>query len=338
MKHRALRLLIQLIGPVLLVVFLLRTDLGALASAFRQIAIGPVLLSLALFPVFLIVKAYRWNLVLRELGVEPPPLRETSELYAIGLYAGGVTPGQSGDLIKAWYMKERGAPLPVTLFSIVLDRLFDFVIMAILALLGIVAFVDAFPPAMRQPLTIATVVFAVIVFASTPLMMARASRERLFGIFTPLLPARFRPAVEKWRAQFAGLSMRPALLVVLIAASIGSALSTIVRIWLLFQALPLAAVPLTTIVACTAIISILQALPISFAGVGVRDAVLVAALARYGYSTELALTLSALFLLLNIEHILLGFLVSLRRPLGRTPPPNFAEEVPGSGPGTDAGR
>ena len=64
-------------------------------------------------------------------------------------------------------------------------------------------------------------------------------------------------------------------------------------------------------------ISILQVLPISFSGVGVRDALLIPVLAAYGYGRDQALALSALFLLLNLEHILIGFLASLRFPPGR---------------------
>jgi uncharacterized membrane protein YbhN (UPF0104 family) len=83
-------------------------------------------------------------------------------------------------------------------------------------------------------------------------------------------------------------------------------------------------VPLLAIISSTALIALLQALPISFAGIGVRDAVLIAVLAQYGYEKELAIILSALFLLLNIEHIIIGFLVSLRYPLG-TPPETVAQ-------------
>ena len=95
---------------------------------------------------------------------------------------------------------------------------------------------------------------------------------------------------------------------------------TIVRIYLLFVSMSLVNIPLLAIVSSTALIAILQALPISFAGIGVRDAILVLVLGRYGYSIEQALTLSALYLLLNIEHIVVGFLVSLRYPLGTAPP------------------
>ena len=90
-------------------------------------------------------------------------------------------------------------------------------------------------------------------------------------------------------------------------------------VWLLFLALNLSNVPIPALVSSMALISILQALPISFSGVGVRDAVLIAVLASYGYGPDKALSLSALFLLVNIEHLLIGFLVSLRHPLGSTP-------------------
>jgi len=103
-----------------------------------------------------------------------------------------------------------------------------------------------------------------------------------------------------------------------------------VRIYLLYLALPLDRVPLLAIISSTALIAILQALPISFSGIGVRDAVLIAVLGQYGYEKELAIILSALFLLLNIEHIIVGFLVSLRYPLGA--PPEATAQMDGAEP------
>ena len=313
---------IRLIGPALLIIFLWRSDFSQLAAGLSQIRIAPLLLSLALFLPFVAIKAWRWNALMTELGMQPPTLRTSMALYMIGLYLGGTTPGQSGDFIKAWYLRERGQALAPALFSIVLDRLFDFVIMALLALLSLVAFLDILP----QSAQIATVAFAVIVFLATPALMARGPREWLFGILARIAPARLRPALERWRGQFSELSLRPAPAAKLMLASVLSATSTMLRIYLLFQALPLERVSVLTIVSSTALIAILQALPISFSGIGVRDAILIAVLARYGYPSELALILSALFLLLNIEHIILGFLVSLRYPLGT--PPNAAAAEP----------
>jgi hypothetical protein len=60
---------------------------------------------------------------------------------------------------------------------------------------------------------------------------------------------------------------------------------------------------------------LLQALPISVSGIGIRDAVLVALLRTYDYPDAYALALSGLFLLINVEHIIVGFLFSLRYPI-----------------------
>ncbi len=326
--NRYTRWLLRLIGPVLLAYFLWQSarqgQLDEIIANFGTLNLLPLLLSLALFPVFVVVKAWRWNMLLTELGIEAPPLGFSMVLYTIGLFLGATTPGQSGDFVKAWYLRERGQPLAPALFSILLDRLFDFLIMALLALLGLAAFLDVLPPVLR----VATVAFAALIILLTPGLMARRPRDWLMTRALPLLPGRVRAIIARWRDQFAGLSLRPALLARLLLASVGSATSTMVRIYLLFLAMSLFDVPILAVVASTALIAILQALPISVAGVGVRDAVLVAVLPLYGYTREQALFLSALFLLINIEHIIIGFLVSLRYPLGRPPPDALAQVEP----------
>jgi len=320
------RWLLRLIGPALLVFFLWKSDLGSIVANLGNVRLAPLLLSLALYPVFVWVKAWRWNTIMRELDMQAPPLGYTMVLYMIGLFLGGATPGQSGDFVKAWYLRERGQPLAPALFSIVLDRLFDFLIMALLALLGLVAFLNVLP----RPVQLAAVVFAAAIILLTPTLMARRPRDWLMTRTLPMTPGRIRAMIERWRDQFAGLSLRPALLANLLFASLCSASTTILRIYLLFLAMGLTSVPVLAIISSTALIAILQALPISVAGVGVRDAILIQVLALYGYKPEQALSLSALFLLLNVEHMLFGFLVSLRYPLGQVPPPEALAQADSS--------
>lgn len=312
MTGRQVRWAVRLTGPVLLAFFLWRSEPTTLLAGMRGLVLWPFLLALALFPPFIAVKSWRWNLVMRELGLQPPPLRATMMLYTIGLYAGGITPGQSGDFLKGWYLRDRGLPLAPALFSILLDRLFDFVVMAVLALVGLVALVDVFPPALQEPMRMATLLFAAAIFIATPLLMARGPREWALATVAPHVPTRLGARLEQAQGHFAALSLRPAPLAGLLAASALSALSTLVRIGLLYLTLPLDRIPLLAIVGSTALIAILQALPISFAGLGVRDAVLIPLFQRYGYTSEQALLISAQFLLINIEHVVLGFFVSLR--------------------------
>src|SRR5690606_4242749 len=117
--------------------------------------------------------------------------------------------------------------------------------------------------------------------------------------------------LDRWNSQLAGLHLRPALVLELGLLSLSSAFFTFLRLWLLFVALGLDAVPLYVVVGVSALIAVLQVLPISIGGLGVREVVLVPVLAAYGYGSEEAITLSALFLLINVEHIIVGFIVSL---------------------------
>jgi uncharacterized protein (TIRG00374 family) len=308
--------LLRLLGPALLLYFLVfQVDLRTLLAIMREADPWPVILSLLLMPPFIWIKAWRWQRLMRELELDLP-LSTAVGLYTVGLFLGATTPGQAGDLIKAWYLRDRGQPLAPAMLSVVLDRLCDLLVMAVVATLGIFAFSSLLPnQALQTALVLLTGGGLLLV---TGLLLARGPREWLLTrVLPPLLPQRIGAALERWRTQFSTLTLRPSLVAAISAASLLSASFTFYRLWLLFLALGLDRVPLLVVVSSSALIAILQVLPISIGGVGVRDAVLVPILAVYGYSPEQAITLSVLFLLLNIEHILAGFVVSFWFPLGK---------------------
>ncbi len=314
--------LLRLIGPILLALFLLNSDVQQLGAILWQAHPWPIALSLLLMPPFLIIKAWRWQHIMRELALQPPPLVTTTNLYAVGVYLGAVTPGQSGDLIKAWYLRDRGQPLAPALLSVVLDRLCDLIVMALVAMLGVLALGQLLPnPALQTALVIAMGLGLAVL---TVVLVAHGPRQWVLTRILPrLLPQKLQAALQRWNQQLATLSLHPRLLLPVGSASLLSAGFTFVRLWLLFVALEIH-IPLSVVIGVSALIAILQVLPISIAGVGVRDAALLAVLLPYGYTTEQAISLSALFLLLNIEHVLAGFVISFWYPIGKTinhPPP-----------------
>jgi uncharacterized protein (TIRG00374 family) len=239
-------------------------------------------------------------------------------LYTVGLFYGATTPGQAGDLLKAVYVRDRGQPLAPAMLSVVLDRLFDLLVMAALATLGIFALGQLLP---SRELQGAVVLLMGLGLATlTVFLVARRPREWALTVALPRVAPRLQGTLGRWNDQLRTLTLRPGLVVELGLLSLGSAFFTFVRLWLLFLALGLSLVPLYVVVGASALIAVLQVLPISIAGVGVRDAVLIAVLLPYGYSAEQALTLSALFLLINLEHILVGFIFSFWYPLGTAQP------------------
>ncbi len=71
MIKKTLSWLLRLLGPALLVLFLLNADLGRLWATLRGALLWPIILSLLLMPPFVIIKAWRWARLLREMGVAP---------------------------------------------------------------------------------------------------------------------------------------------------------------------------------------------------------------------------------------------------------------------------
>ncbi|NTW98031.1 MAG: flippase-like domain-containing protein [Oscillochloris sp.] len=284
-----------------------------MVSTLRGAALWPIVLSLLLMPPFVLIKSWRWGRLLRELGLRLD-LRTTVALYTVGLFYGATTPGQAGDLLKAVYLRDRGQPMAPAMLSVVLDRLFDLLVMAALATLGIFALGQLLPSRGLQ--TALVIAMGLGLAGLTTVLTARGPREWALTVVLPRVAPRLKVSLDRWNSQLSGLTLRPSLIGAIMLASLISASFTFWRLWLLFLALGLSAVPLYVVVGASALIAVLQVLPISVAGVGVRDAVLIAILLPYGYGTDQALILSALFLLLNIEHILVGFIVSFWYPLG----------------------
>ena len=314
MSHRV-RWLTRLIGPAVLAYFLATSDLHRIGSILRDVRWTPLVLSLALFPGVVVTKAWRWRRLIGELGMPTPSFGRAATLFLIGQFAGAATPGQSGDFVRAWYLREHGSALSTALFSILFDRLLDFLLLALLSLIGLAAFLDVFPPATRPAILVSTTAFTLAMVIVVPALMARRSRRALLERMRRIVPQSLAQRLERWQTLLDSLEIHPPLVLALLGATVAATTVVMVRIWLLFRALDVV-VPPALLVASAALISILQTLPVSIAGVGVRDAVLVAALARHGYPAERALALSALFLMLVIEQMLIGFLVTMRHPLG----------------------
>jgi len=309
--------LLRLLGPALLILFLANANLVELWATLRGASLWPILLSLLLMPPFVLIKAWRWLRIMRELGLQLD-FATACALYTVGLFYGATTPGQAGDLLKAVYLRDRGQPLAPAMLSVILDRLFDLLVMAALATLGIFALGRLLPS--RELQSALVVLMGLGLTALTVLLVARGPRTWMLTVALPRVAPRLTVTLGRWNEQLQGLTLRPALVVELGLLSLGSAFFTFLRLWLLFLALSLSLVPLYVVVGASALIAVLQVLPISIAGVGVRDAVLIAILLPYGYTTEQAIMLSALFLLLNLQHIVVGFIVSLWYPLAPAEP------------------
>jgi len=271
---------------------------------------------LLVFP-FILMKSSRWRAILQSYGISLTPW-QAWRIYAIGLGAGQFTPGQAGDVLKAWYLKGLGYPLSAALLSTLIDRLYDIAFLGIIALEGVLVFSQQFGSQLPIVLLLLAGATAAVVALSL-----RPVRERLIG----LVMQRLSKGDSDPAAGGPGGDHKPDISSVLaggqralFTASLFTAFSFVIsisRVWLCAAALGIN-LDVWQVIGVNSLTTVAALIPLSVGGLGTRDAVLVILLGLLGYATAeasvLAIALSTLILLLNITNVVVGYVVWLRSP------------------------
>ncbi len=284
---------LALIALVLFLKVDLRETFAILASANVLL----VALSVLGFIPFLLVKAWRWQVILRDLSVAIP-FRQAVRLYALGLGAGMLTPGQVGDAVKIAYFRERG--FGQSIISILLDRLWDVLILVMLAASGALFFTQLFE---GEWIAIA------LLFVGTIALFAIVNHPRAQSwLFRQLRRAR------KNDDALAAYEPQPLTLSQILVQFLLSVLATAIvyaRLYLLTSALGIFLAPVP-FVAAMSLATIAALLPISFlGGVGTRDAALLLIAPIIGITGAQALAISTLILFIQLINGVVGFVVWL---------------------------
>lgn len=280
----------------------------AVWSAMRHANPWLILIAaVAVFPL-LAPKARRWQEILHDFGIDLS-WRESFRFYSIGLWAAIATPGQVGDALKAWYVQGRGGHLAPALASVVVDRLFDLLMLLLAASFGIFVYGSGAQVGIVGLLTVVTLGGIALV--------ARPALRRAVGRMLPAKP-RDTIASHRWAVALRGAHLSGRRIVAAFGWSLISFGATVIRIALCFRALDIR-LPVATMIAVVGLSSLAGLLSVS--GIGTRDVALIALLGRDGIGHETALAASFLILLLNLTNVVPGFAAWLRDPVPLKPPP-----------------
>jgi len=257
----------------------------------RALRSAPLVASLALAVPLLVVKAWRWRRLLGAYGSRVSRL-EAFELYVIAAGAGALTPGAIGDFSKG--LSPAIGRRSVGLWASAVDRLYD---VAMLLLLGTVV-------------------------ASFWLQQPAGRVLSLIGLTVALVAAwHFRPHLSAFATARLGLPAEPTALDATAPAAVWATLLATLLAFVRF-ALLVAALGIQLgweqIATAFVLTSGIAALPLSIAGVGTRDVLLIGYLRGYGVSAAQAVALSSLCLLLFLANgVLAGCLWIVRPPIAR---------------------
>ncbi len=284
---------LKLVGIIILCLILSNIDLEKLTSIFTQLNHWYIMFAILLNIPLLFIKSYRWNRLLKTQSIHYS-LKNTFLSYLSGIYAGIITPGKIGEFVKVIYLKtDLGIPFSKGFSSVLMDRVFDIYPMIILGFIGIWE-LRVFGELSTISLILAILIILMPLFLFNKKLVKKLTRP-IYDIF---VKNRFRGKIEKnFENFYTGIGQ-------LIGYNLwGISILTFLSYMIFFSQTYLivlsmgVSINFINISLIIVISNMIGLLPITIAGLGTRDAILIYLFGMIGFQPELAVSYSALFLL-----------------------------------------
>lgn len=258
---------------------------------------------------FHILKAYRWRYLL-SLHKIKNSLKDSYLVYMSGLFAGVLTPGRLGDFIKIFYLKNDGVSTIKATFINFVDRILD---LGFLLPLGIFYTILLSKVFSIQSYTLFMIVVSLLIlfFALKSFRPEKIKKLRIKFIPRTYQPL-FSTGFKELKSDFKNYNLITFSILTLLTVFGWCIYITV--IYGLTKSINLP-IPLFYVGAFFVFSTLVTFIPITVAGVGTRDLVLIAMFTRLGYLKEEAIAFSMLILIIYLLTALFGFVAWLVKPV-----------------------
>jgi uncharacterized protein (TIRG00374 family) len=262
-------------------------------------------------------RTWRWHYMLRHIA--PVSITRLFPVVVIGYMGNNVYPARAGELLRSYVLRRReGVPISASLATVVLERLFDGLVMLLFVFLTLPF--APLPPAYSTLVTGFSVLFLAALGVFLALAARPAQMRRIYvWCVDHVVPAGLRPRVHDLFDSFIeGLqslrSPRDLLLIFLSSSLIW--LTETAKYWFVMHAFPFE-VSFTVLMLMTAVVNLFTTLPSTPGYVGTFDVPGIAILTAYGVPHALATGYTlVLHIALWLPITLLGAFYMLREHLG----------------------
>lgn len=284
----------------MLAVLISRLHLSGLLPAKHHSAVAFLVVALVVTLTGIILSALRWQRVLAALEL-PTRVRTAINLYLAGLFVGNFLPSTvGGDVVRISRLARINGERTGPFASVVLERLTGWLVLPIITLAALLANPGLLHLGHATRLAIAVSLATLFLLAA---MTALAGHPRLGGRLAQREGwARFVGAVHLGLDRF---RRRPAAAIEVLAVAFAYQLAVALAAYLAAGALDLD-VGWTAILAFMPVVAIVQVLPLTIGGLGLREGAFILFLGPLGVSTSQAIALGLLVYFLNLAVSLLG--------------------------------
>lgn len=116
----------------------LKLNLSEMMGIFVNINIPLLILCLFVVPLLYLIRTLKWNALLLSVGIKHPFLT-VFRVLLIGMFYGMVTPGKSGEILRAYYIGSENTKIIPT---IIWDKIIDIFVLLIFSMLSILFLFD----------------------------------------------------------------------------------------------------------------------------------------------------------------------------------------------------
>jgi hypothetical protein len=320
---RALVTILKVVVSLGLLTYLIgRAGPSEMLALFRSAEVTGLAVALLVYVSTIILISWRWQLLLVSQNVTIPFGRLVA-LYFVGFFFNNFLPTSiGGDIYRALGAGQHSGRRATAAASILVERLMGMLAVAVLAVLAAVVVVRQLADGGVRGLTLG---FGLVIL----ILLAIFFHRRTFG-----LAERMIRRISMWGLEARLLRLYNALdlfkqnrniLTVVFFFSLVYQLLIVLFSYLVGRALGLA-IPLRYFLLCVPFTVIISLIPISINGIGVRESGYVFLLAKIGYSSSEAVSLSLLIYGLSLLASLVGGVVYIFQGGRSQPSPRAAVE------------
>jgi uncharacterized protein (TIRG00374 family) len=280
------------VSLVLIIILLRSINLNALWEVVRNADPWYLLAAQIVLMLGVVVRAYRWQILVHDQRVDAS-LRELASLYFVGFLFNNLLPsGFGGDAVKMYELSQRSHQGAEAVSSVLVDRFMGLIALQMIGLVALVFSWQLVPSEIK--------VLTVLLFGVSLLAAWVVSYRRLWEFLAERVPLFDRLlSIEAVHSLVSSLQSYS-----------GSALLRALGVGLVFNVLLIAAnvligvslgvdLPLAYYMIFVPLTSLVLILPISFAGLGVREGTYVVLFRQAGVAPEVALSMSLLVYVLG---------------------------------------
>jgi hypothetical protein len=234
-------------------------------------------------------RSWRWHYLLR--NIKSVPVKELFPAVTIGYMGNNIYPARAGEFLRAYVLKkDEGVAMSASIATIVVERIFDGLVMLLFVFLTL-PLVPDLQPELRRLVILASLVFFVALLVFLALASAPTSARRLYVVLiSRFVPLRYRDKllelVDLFLEGLVGLRHGRDLVMIFLTSIVVWLLETL-KYWFVMQAFPFD-VSFFALMLMNGLANLALTIPAAPGGIGPFDWAGIETLAAFGVERTLA--------------------------------------------------